>query len=110
LLQGDKYSAAASNVINKKGREVILFLTLLKISLLAEKIEYKTVFDELENICINVDDVIKLIKEELGKIYNSKMKDNRLIPFTDDFNSYIQEIDVNSHNKEVELKDIYNLS
>jgi hypothetical protein len=112
LLQEDKYSAAASNVIKRKGQEVILFLILLKVSLIAEKNEYKTVFDGLKNISINVNDIIESIKEELKKIYNSKSKskDKQLIPFTDDFDSYINEIDVNSHNKEIELKNIYNLS
>jgi hypothetical protein len=110
LLQEDEYSAAASNVIKRKGQEVILFLILLKVSLIAEKIEYKTVFDGLKNISINVGDIIKSIKEELGKIYNSKYRTKRLIPFTDNFDSYINEIDVNSHNKEIELKNIYNLS
>lgn len=109
LLQGEKYSAAASNIIRKKGQEVILFLTLLKFSLIAEKIEYKTVFVNLHHLLQNVDTKISSIKDELYWIYISKSKERKLIPFTEDFDSYIQEIDINSNNMGSELKILYQI-
>ena len=109
LLQGDKYSAAASSVIRKKGQAVILFLTLLKFSLIAEKKEYRTVFNNLNHLLIDVDININSIKEELHKIYSSKSKDKKLIPFTEDFDSYVNEIDINSINMEAEIKKLYHI-
>lgn len=106
LLQGDKYLAAASRVIRRKGHAVILFLTLLKVSLVAEKVEYKTVFDQFEhqNLIPDIDSKILSIKNELKMLFNNPIIKTT---FGEDFNSYIEEIDIDAYNKEEELKKTY---
>ena len=107
LYQDEQYINNANTVIREKGKSVLLFMQLLKVSLIYERKKYSDVFNNLIDLGIELPDIeekIVEIKNELKAIYLSK---NLEIKFTPNIDGYIHSIDKESAFLIGELNELY---